>query len=44
MRLAAANGVLKLMENPNYTDGVTIDQFLQLSLTVQASGFHLFNT
>lgn len=44
MRLAAAVGVLKLLENLNYADNLTIDQFLQLSLTIQVRDFYIFIT
>ena len=42
MRLVAANGLIKLVENTNYADVMTIDQFLQLSLSVQVNGFCTF--
>ena len=41
LRLAAANGLIKLLENVNYADNITIDQFLQLSLTIQVSFLYL---
>ena len=42
MRLVAAKGLIKLVQNTNYTDVMTVDQFLQLSLSIQVNGLCTF--
>ncbi|XP_065058072.1 sister chromatid cohesion protein PDS5 homolog B-like isoform X1 [Rhopilema esculentum] len=41
MRLAAANGILKLVENVHYADVISVKQFLRIAWTVQDSCYEV---